>query len=503
MPTDSLPANPSIEQLKAHAKTLRDLVRADVTGAIDLVCEHHPRLGSLAAGSSEAMAFKLADAQLTLARHYGFVSWTKLRQHVETINRLTRSPHVQPIGEEATDDEERTDEFLRLACLTYGADHDARPREALALLAEHPQIALHSLYAMAAVGDHLGAATLIDADPTAVNRQGGPFGWEPMLYLTYSRVTVDSSHDSVEFARLLLTNGADPNVGFLWDGVFPFTALTGAFGRGEGGQPPHRQARELAWVLLEAGADPNDSQTIYNCGLGEIAADDTEWLELLLDHGLGRGDGGPWFRLLAPEQGTPAKIVAEILQHAAEAGLADRMRLLLARGVDPNVGGDHDAFGGRSPYLGAVVHGNLDIAALLASAGADTSVADEVARLAGACMAGDAEGFRSMRDTNPAIVEAVRARYPELLLQAATLGRPAAVALLVEAGFDVNFRNRATALHEAALRGDLVVVEQLLALGADPSITDTEFDSTAEGWADHGGHPDVVDRLRRARSKSD
>ena len=102
--------------------------------------------------------------------------------------------------------------------------------------------------------------------PWQAREEGGPYRWEPLLYLTYSRL--DAPHQ-VEIARLLLEHGADPNAGYLWQGMpSPFTALTGAFGRGEGDQPPHRDRVELARLLLDAGADPNDSQTMYNCGPG-------------------------------------------------------------------------------------------------------------------------------------------------------------------------------------------------------------------------------------------
>ena len=83
------------------------------------------------------------------------------------------------------------------------------------------------------------------------------------------------------WARLLLARGADPDVGYLWEGLpCPFTALTGALGGGEGGQPPHRRWHELASLLLDAGADANDAQAIYNLGLGDgrpaAARDDTD-----------------------------------------------------------------------------------------------------------------------------------------------------------------------------------------------------------------------------------
>ena len=72
--------------------------------------------------------------------------------------------------------------------------------------------------------------------------------------------------------------------------------------------------------------------------------------------------------------------------------------------------------------------------------------------------------------------------------------------MLVELGFDVNARHRTTALHEAALRGFLPIVVLLVELGADPTIVDTEHDSTPRGWAAHGGQTAVVDYLDRLGS---
>ena len=98
MPTTSLPSNPDLEHLKDDAKAVRDGVRSGSDEAIALVREHHPRLGGLTAGSREATAFRLADAQLALARRYGFPSWPPLRRHVELVCSLSRAPHEQPVA---------------------------------------------------------------------------------------------------------------------------------------------------------------------------------------------------------------------------------------------------------------------------------------------------------------------------------------------------------------------------------------------------------------------
>jgi hypothetical protein len=53
-----------------------------------------------------------------------------------------------------------------------------------------------------------------------------------------------------------------------------------------------------------------------------------------------------------------------------------------------------------------------------------------------------------------------------------------------------------TALHAAAWRGDRVLVEWLLSVGADPAIRDGLAHSDAAGWASHHGHPELAEQLR-------
>lgn len=492
MGTEPLPDNPDLDRLGANAELLRDLVRSGADGAVALVREHHPRLDGLVAGTAAAAALTLSDARLTLARHHGYPSWSQLGEHVALVNRLTRSPHEQPIGTDLGDDAARADELLRLACLTFGADGPTRWRDAARLLARHPHLGRASIHTIAAVGDAEGAADVLAADPAAASVEGGPFAWEPLLYLTYSRLRPEGA-DPVAVARLLLDAGADPNAGYLWDGLpSPFTALTGVFGHGEQGAPEHPDEMALARMLLEEGAEANDSQTAYDRGLGDIATDDTDWLELLLAFGLGRGDGGPWRRRLPLAHQDPTEIAGDLLQHAAEHGLVERTRMLLEGGVDPGTSGSHPCFEERSPYESAVLFGNREVADLLAVAGADTRGVDEVTRFVGLCLAADRPAVDAAVAADPALLALVRDRRGDLVARAAERGRPHAVRLLVELGFDVNARHRTTALHEAALRGDLDVAAVLLDQGADPTIVDESHDSTPQGWAEHNGQTEVI-----------
>ena len=85
---------------------------------------------------------------------------------------------------------------------------------------------------------------------------------------------------------------------------------------------------------------------------------------------------------------------------------------------------------------------------------------------------------------------------PALLVRAAANGHIAAVRLMLERGADVNARERATALHEAALRGDRDLVEMLLDHGADPSVHDAYHGATPAGWAAYAGHDALAEYLR-------
>ncbi len=367
MPPRGLPGNANLEQLKKGAKSFQRAVRSGDHGAAAVVNEFHPRLPSAAPGSPELAAFTRADAQLVVARQFGFASWPRLKAHLELVERYARSPHEQPVGGPLEDERSIVDEFLRLACLTYGDDDSERPRRARALLDEHPWLERATIHTIAATGAVDAARALLAGDPSQASLLGGPHRWEPLLYLTYSRVGLMPGHSAVAVARILLQHGADPNAGYLWEGLIPpFTALTGALG---GGPMAHPEELALVRLLLEAGADPNDGQALYNRGWGPDP--DEDWLELLFEFGLGTGDGGPWRRLLGERQDSPEQMLEDLLVAAAAHGLTERVRRLLRRGVSPDGRGSaHPIYEGRTPVQEAALAGHLDVVSLLAGAGA-------------------------------------------------------------------------------------------------------------------------------------
>jgi hypothetical protein len=211
VPPRGLPGNANLEQLKKGAKSFQRAVRAGDAGAAEVVREFHPRLSDAQPGSPELNGFTRTDAQLVVARQFGFSSWPKLKAHLELVARYARSPHEQPVGGPLADDRAVVEEFLRLACLTYGDDDPDRWRAAQTLLQEHDWLARASIHTIAATGDLVAARDLLDRDPSHASLVGGPYAWEPLLYLTYSRVPLGPGRSAVAVARLLLEHGADPN----------------------------------------------------------------------------------------------------------------------------------------------------------------------------------------------------------------------------------------------------------------------------------------------------
>ncbi len=95
MQTRNLPANPSIEQYKKIAKALLRAWKQNTSieipwegSVINVTREHlrqkHPRLRGLSELESESAEICLADVQFLIAREYGFESWSKFRDFIES-----------------------------------------------------------------------------------------------------------------------------------------------------------------------------------------------------------------------------------------------------------------------------------------------------------------------------------------------------------------------------------------------------------------------------------
>ena len=201
---------------------------------------------------------KLAEAQREVARKLGFPSWPAL---VRSVAR----PSAERVIREA---DQRHDRALELL-------------EAAPELREDPWVAL-------TLGDASGIADAV--------APGGPLALPPLFYVARSRLI----GDPLPAARELLQRGANPN----GPGGEEWTNLSIACSRGDA---------PLVALVLEAGAEPDDNDSLYH----SVEASSDACTRLLLEHG-------------ATVPGTNA------IWHALDYDRIERVRLLLEHGGDPN-----------------------------------------------------------------------------------------------------------------------------------------------------------------------
>ena len=453
------------ESLRREARRLLRDLRA---GAADAAA----RLAPLGSGAT------LREVQRALARERGFATWAALKDDCEARVLAERS------------EDELVAELLRCACLSYGTDDSPDTwRRAERIRARRPSIAQVNIVTACVTGDLPTVTRLLAGDPRLATYRGGPQSWPPLLFVCYGRIPhPPAPENAVEIARLLLDHGADPDSSFRWNGTLRFTALTGAIGRGELGQPTHPRGRELAELLLSRGANPNDSQALYN---DMLEGDDDGWLRLLLAHGLTAADPANW------EEGvTTVRILDFLLAHAARHDHRRRALCLLEHGADPNA---PDFYNRKSPYENALLAGNLELAATLLRHGATRRELTGEGAFIAACSRLDRAAARALLDGHPEYLA-----NTDPLIDAAERDRDAVARLLVELGMDAN---RAGAhdkrpLHVAAGCGAGALVELLLEHGADPMAR--VYGGTAAGWAQHGGHGELACWIaERTRSPHD
>ena len=103
MPVRRLPSNPNLDHLKNQAKDLLKAHSARSPEVAQRLREFHPRFKRAADAAIFDTPLRLSDAQLAIAREYGFPSWTRLKKHIEkpTLADHLNLPHHERI-EDAT-----------------------------------------------------------------------------------------------------------------------------------------------------------------------------------------------------------------------------------------------------------------------------------------------------------------------------------------------------------------------------------------------------------------
>src|SRR5512140_2082049 len=79
-----LPSRPHLDIPKRQARDLLRQFRAGDPEALDRIRRRHPRFKAMDASRLAAAEFRLSDAQLVVAREYGFSHWAELKERIDS-----------------------------------------------------------------------------------------------------------------------------------------------------------------------------------------------------------------------------------------------------------------------------------------------------------------------------------------------------------------------------------------------------------------------------------
>jgi hypothetical protein len=88
-----VPGSPDLRQIRAQARELRRGVHRGVPEHVRTLATHHPQGAALTADEDARRQVALPDAQLALARSYGFPGWQALTAHVGTAQVAQSDMH--------------------------------------------------------------------------------------------------------------------------------------------------------------------------------------------------------------------------------------------------------------------------------------------------------------------------------------------------------------------------------------------------------------------------
>ena len=477
MPKKQLPSRPSLEQYKKQAK---DLLLRSKTFAPEVLERFRKYLPAQKLSHGK---FSLTDAQLVIAREHGFESWPEFARAIE-LARYQNSSNAQSDPLRA---------FVEAASVPRtGSSHTSGTLDvAQAVLSEHPWIATHSIYTAAILGDDTSIHRFLTRNPKDATSKRGPYLWDALTYLCFSRylrIEHERSDAFVRSARALLDAGASPDTGWFekdhqphpeWESVI--------YGAAAVAQNP-----ALTRLLLDRGANPNDAETPYHVPESYNNA----LMKVMLESG----------RLTPDSLATMLLRKADVHDLAGvklllEAGAApDRMTMwgytalqqslrrdnsleivlaMLDHGADPHL---KNLQNNQSGIWMAARRGRDDILQAMQQRGISIEL-QGVERLIAACAMNDEDSIHTLVKDDPTLV-------PQLLKEAGTLicefagnGNTGGVRHLLDLGVDVNARYKegdpyfdeardSTALHVAAWRSHPATVRLLIERGAPVDLLD-------------------------------
>jgi ankyrin repeat protein len=312
-----------LEQLKRQAKQLFSAFQAGDSAAVDEVKAHYDNV--------QAETFALHDAQLVIARSYGFDSWPKLKAYVDgvTIRRLVeavRAGHVERVRMMLKARPELAD-----MTVSYGDEHRAihyavihrRPEIARLLLQNganaragiHPHRDATSAWILAQERGYEEIVAIIEKEEQRRAKTIPDRATAPAAELADEPDRTAVANGDLQWLRARLAEGKLTNQ-VRWDGggLLTIAVRTNRF--------------EALEFLLECGFDPDE----------RVSSGEGDWI--------------------AYSQGYP-------LWYAAALGRREMAILLLDRGANPNVHVDSSG----SPVHSAYSHKQWQMVELLRGRG--------------------------------------------------------------------------------------------------------------------------------------
>jgi len=393
--------------------------------------------------------------------------------------------------------------FIGAACAPRDAMHSSGTLgRAEAILATHPAVANADIHTAAILGDAATVRRFLSLDSRNATAKGGPYGWDALTHLCFSRyLRLDGARSDgfVAAAKALLDAGASANTGWMETNHEPHpeweSAIYGAAGIA--------QHADLTRLLLERGADPNDGETPYHV----VETYDNTVMQILVESGK-LNDASMTTLLLRKADWHDYEGIKWLLEHGADPNRTTRwgrtafhhavlrdnrfeiIEVLLEHGADPTrVAGlpdmaRHTEGPATSGLAMAARRGRGDVLDMMERRGIAIEL-QGLERLIAACARNDSAAVHSLCEQEPELVRELVAQGGKLLTEFAGVGNTDGVRQLLDLGVNVNaatedgdpyfdVAKNSTALHSAAWRARPATVKFLLERGARVNALDAK-----------------------------